>query len=74
MDNKNFADSIEQKIHDYLKDNLRIETSTESDRLCMGCWVDRIVTTVYLGNEKIAESSMTMKNNRRVGLQCGGPL
>ena len=36
----------------------------------MGCWADRIVTTVYLGNEKIAESSMPMKK----GLQCGGPL
>ncbi len=68
--NNKIADSIEQKIHDYLKDNLRIETTTKSVRLCMGCYADRIVTTVYLGNEKIAESSMPMKK----GLQCGGPL
>lgn len=68
--NKKIADSIEQKIHDYLKDNLRVETTTKSDRLWMGCWVDKIVTTVYLGNEKIAEREMPMKKRP----QCGGPL
>jgi hypothetical protein len=70
MGNNKIANSIEQKIHDYLKDNLRIETTTKSERLFMGCWVDRIVTTVYLGNEKISESTMPM--NKRP--QCGGPL
>lgn len=58
--NKKIADSIEQKIHDYIKENLRIETVREPHRVCMGCWVDRLKTTVYLGDEKINESSITM--------------
>jgi hypothetical protein len=58
--NKEIADSIEQKIHDYIKNNLRIETVIEPHRVCVGCWVDRLKTTVYLGDEKIDESSITM--------------
>ena len=58
--NKEIADSIEQKIHDYIKDNLRIETVIEPHRVCVGCWVDRLKTTVYLGDEKIDESKITM--------------
>jgi hypothetical protein len=58
--NKEIADSIEQKIHDYIKNNLRIETVREPHRVCVGCWVDRLITTVYLGDEKIDESSITM--------------
>ena len=69
----NITGSIEKVVHDYLKDNLKVETRISKERLFHGYWINNLVTTVYLNGEKIAEDTTSLNDNDHGHIhQCCG--